>query len=91
MFDSVSELPTGSYEAAHVLDILRLVYYACVSQHVGKSVTIFKRGHQITCEYHFTIPDMRCHFKKATQLLSIFRATVAICLLSYQGTKNIKT
>lgn len=31
------------------------------------------------------------HFKEATQLLSIFRATVTISLLSYQETKNIQT
>lgn len=86
----VSALPTGSYEAAHVLPILWLVCHACVPHRVSESVTLFKRVHQITCQYHFTVPDTRCVFKTATRLLSIFRATVTICQLNYQGTKNIK-
>lgn len=36
-------------------------------------------------------PDMKCVFKTATQLLSIFRAKVTICRLNYQETINIET
>lgn len=90
MFDCVSALPSGSYEAAHVLYILWPVCHACLPRRVGLSVAIFKRVHEITCQYHFTVPDMRCVFKTATRLLSIFRATVTICQLNYQGTKNIE-
>lgn len=88
---TLSPLPTGSYEAAHDLHILWLEYHACVPRRVGDSVAVLKCEHQIPCQYHFTVPDMRCVFKTATQLLSIFRATVTICQLNYQGTKNIKT
>lgn len=79
---TVRKLPIRSYEAAQIFALLRICLTSCV--------TISELGHQITCEYHFTILDMRCHFKKPTQLLSIF-STATICLLSYQGSKMIKT
>lgn len=90
MFDSVSALPTGSYESARVLDILCLLCGACVPHCVGEVLPCSACVHQITCQYHFTVADMRCVFKTVSQLLSIIRAKATICQLNYQGTKNIQ-
>ena len=56
---------------------LGFVYRVCEPRRVGEALQY--------AIYRFTIPDVRCVFKKATQLLSIFRVTVTICQLNYQG------
>lgn len=52
------------HKGSHVLDILCLVYQVCVSHHKGEHFIVFKHRHQITCQYHFTVPDTRCVFKE---------------------------
>lgn len=57
---TMSALPTGSHQSVYIMDILCLVYRAGVPMSGRlESVTICERARWITCQYNFTVTDMR--------------------------------